>query len=59
VHWNQVSKGTQGARRTHLVLHLAVGHEERAVDTEDGTLDDGILEVEARQVVANTNLQSR
>lgn len=40
---------------THLVLHLAVGHQERTVNAKDGTLHDRILEVETGQVIADTN----
>jgi hypothetical protein len=38
-----------------LVLHLTVGHEEGTVDSEDGTMDDGVLEMETGEVVTDTD----
>lgn len=59
------SERTKGQRRlvpaqkrnapSTLVLHFSVGHEERSVHTKDGAVDDRVLEVEPRQVVADTN----
>jgi hypothetical protein len=38
-----------------LGLHLSVDHEERSMHSEDGAMDDRVLEVESSEVVSDSN----
>ena len=38
-----------------LVFHLSVRHQERSVNSEDGTVDDRVLEMETREIVTDTD----